>query len=107
MTNTILGSGSSILNMGGSLLDAGRRINRSGIGMSSGSRALLEGFFNNASAIFNQLYNKAENSEATNRMQILALRSKYAYLAVGGPFDETANTVTASDTTGTAIDTEA
>ena len=107
MTNTILGGGSSILNMGGSLLDAGRRINRSGIGMSANSRALLEGFYNNASAIFNQLYTKAENGEVTNQMQILALRSKYSYLAVGGPFDETRNTVTPSETNGTQVDTEA
>lgn len=99
----ILGGGTSILNAGGSLLDAGRRINRSGIGMSASSRQLLEGFYNNASAIFNQLYTKAENGEATNQMQILALRSKYSYLAMGGPFDEERNTVTPSTTTGTNV----
>jgi hypothetical protein len=99
------GAGYSILNAGGSLLDAGRRINRSGIGMSANSRAALEGFFNNASAIFNQLYTKAENSEVTNQMQILALRSKYAYLAEGGVFDENRN-VTPSSTGGT-VDTSA
>jgi hypothetical protein len=39
-------------------------------------------------------------------MQILALRSKYAYLAVGGVFDENRN-VSASETSGTNVDTSA
>lgn len=104
MTNTILGSGSSILNMGGSLLDAGRRINRSGIGMSANSRALLEGFYNNASAIFNQLYTKAENGEASNITQIQALRSKYSYLVREDLLDD--GGTAASTTTGTQVDTE-
>lgn len=105
MTNTILGSGYSILNAGGSLLDAGRRINRSGIGMSASSRQLLEGFYNNASAIFNQLYTKAENGEASNVTQIMALRSKYDYLVREDLLDN--GSAAASTTTGTAVDTEA
>lgn len=104
--STIFGNGYSILSAGGSLLDAGRRINRSGIGMSQSSRQLLEGFYNNSSAIFNQLYTKAENGEVTNQMQILALRSKHSYLVKGGPFDEVSNTVSASSTTGTNVDTK-
>ena len=104
MANTILGSGYSILNAGGSLLDAGRRINRSGIGMSASSRQLLEGFYNNASAIFNQLYTKAENGEATNVMQIKALRSKYSYLVKPEMLDD--GSAAKSTTTGTKVDTE-
>lgn len=104
MTGTILGGGYSILSAGGSLLDAGRRINRSGIGMSASSRQLLEGFYNNSSAIFNQLYTRTENAEATNVMKIMALRSQYSYLVKGGPFDEANNTVAPSEN-GTNVDT--
>lgn len=68
------------MDMGGSLLDAGRRINRSGIGLSANSRAVLESFFDGGISLFNQLYNKAENGEASNTATILALRSKYSYL---------------------------
>lgn len=103
--STILGSGMSILTAGGSLLDAGRRINRSGIGMSANSRQMLEGFYNNSSAIFNQLYTKTENAEVANQMNILALRSKHSYLVKGGPFDETNTNVSASSN-GTNVDTE-
>lgn len=92
------------MNAGGSLLDAGRRINRSGIGMSENSRRMLEGFYNNSSAIFNQLYTRAENAEVANIMQIQALRSKYSYLVKGGPFDET-NTNVSPSTNGTNVNT--
>lgn len=95
----------SILGAGGSLLDAGRRINRSGIGMSASSRALLEGFYNNASAIFNQLYTKAENGEASNVIQIKALRAKYSYLVKEGLVDN--GSAATSSTNGTQVDTEA
>ena len=106
-SSTILGSGASILNMSNSLLDNGRAIGarNGGTGLSSSSRQLLEGFFNNASAIFNQLYTKAENGEATNIVQIKALRSKYSYVVEGGPFDEKNTNVTPSEN-GTNVDTE-
>jgi hypothetical protein len=93
--------------MSNSLLDNGRAIGarNGGTGLSSGSRALLEGFFNNASAIFNQLYTKAENGEATNIVQIKALRSKYSYLVKEGAFDD--GSTAASSTNGTQVDTSA
>jgi hypothetical protein len=104
----ILGS-ASIIDMGGSLLDAGRRINRSGLGMSASSRGLLEGFYNNATALFNQLYNRTENSELSNQVTILALRSKFSYLVTDEVKAGTAaaTTVPSSDTTGTNVDTSA
>lgn len=96
---------------GGSLLDAGRRISRSGIGMSASSRALLEGFYSNGSALFNQLYAKAEGGEIQNVVTIKALRSKHALLIEqnGGLQDTGGDNgkAAASNTTGTNVDTSA
>lgn len=104
----------SIIDSAGGLLESGRRINRSGIGMSAGSRQLLESFYNNATAMFNQLYTRAENSEAINVTTILALRSKYAHLVndtIKAQMAEEAakedDTVPVSNTNGTNVDTEA
>jgi len=98
----------SIINAGGSLLEAGRRINRSGIGMSANSRMLLEGFYNNATALFNQLYTRTENGELNNVKQILALRSKYAHLVSDEVKAMVAknDSVPKSNTAGTNVDTE-
>ncbi len=105
---SILGGGTNILGMANSLLDNGRAIGarNGGVGMSANSRALLEGFFNNGSALFNQLYNKTENAEVANQITILALRGQNKSLVAGGMFDEE-NTVSASKTTGTQVDTKA
>jgi len=105
----------SIMDAVGGLLESGRRINRSGIGMSSNSRALLESFYNNASAMFNQLYTRAENAEVMNITTIKALRSKHAHLVndtikaqmAEAKAKSEANTVPTSTTNGTNIDTEA
>lgn len=104
----ILGGGANILSMANSLLDNGRAIGarNGGIGMSTSSRALLEGFYNNGTALFNQLYAKTENAELSNQVTILALRAKNQSLVAGGMFDED-NNVPASNTTGTEVDTEA
>ena len=96
------GFGGGIINAGGSLLDAGRRIDRSGIGMSASSRGLLEGFYSGGIALFNQLYTKTENAEVANATTILALRSKYSYLV-----SEEVKATAASNTTGTNVDTTA
>ena len=107
MANTILGGGTSILGMANSLLDNGRAIfaRNGGTGMSGRSRALLEGFYNNGSAIFNQLYAKAENSEVSNAITIKALRAKHSSL-VSEQFQADTN-VPASTTSGTNVDTTA
>lgn len=104
----ILGGGANILSMANSLLDNGRAIGarNGGIGMSSRSRALLEGFYNNGTALFNQLYSKTENAELSNQVTILALRSQNQSLVAGGVFDED-NNVPTSSTSGTSVDTEA
>lgn len=110
---TILGGGTSILNTANSLLDNGRAISarNGGVGMSARSRALLEGFYNNGTALFNQLYARTETAELSNQIDILALRAKNKSLISGGMFDEASNTddtaVAASTTTGTQVDTEA
>lgn len=83
---------------GGSLLDAGRRINRSGIGMSASSRQALEGFFNGGVQLFNQLITSAESQEQFNVTVIKALRSKYDYLV---------SESVKSQTSGTNVDTSA
>ena len=104
----ILGGGTNILGMANSLLDNGRAIGarNGGVGMSASSRALLEGFYNNGTALFNQLYAKTENGELNNQTTILALRAKNKSLVSQTVFpDETA--VTPSTTTGTRVDTEA
>jgi hypothetical protein len=90
------------------LLAAGRGnllgINKGGprIGMSQGSRQLLEGFYNNASALFNQLFTSAENQEVNNIKTIMALRSKYSHLV-----SESITGTAASTTSGTQVDQEA
>jgi len=90
------------------LLAAGRGnlmgINKGGprIGMSAGSRQLLEGFYNNASALFNQLYTRTENQELNNIRTVLALRSKYSHLV-----SESITGVAKSTTNGTRIDESA
>jgi len=95
----ILGS-QSILTTGASLLTVGRQaFSGSKIGLSGNSRALLEGFFDGATALFNQLYTKTENGEAANVTAIMALRSKYSYL-VSDEIKETA----ASKDKGTNVD---
>lgn len=90
------------------LLSAGRAAFqgiRGATGMSQSSRQLLEGFYNNAAALFNQLYAKSENSELFNITQIRALRSKYYHLTRDDIKER--DTVPASQTNGTQVDTEA
>lgn len=72
------------------------------IGLSADSRQQLEGFYNNATALFNQLFNSAENQEVNNKTTILALRSKYSY-----KLSENVTETAASKTTGTNVNTEA
>lgn len=104
----ILGGGTNILGMANSLLDNGRAIaaRNGGVGMSARSRAMLEGFYNNGTALFNQLYAKTENAELANSTTILALRAQNKSLVAGGVFDED-TAVPASTTSGTQVDTEA
>ncbi len=104
---TILGGGTSILGMANSLLDNGRNIfaRNGGTGMSPRSRALLEGFYNNGTALFNQLYAKTETAELSNQINILALRSQNSSLVAEGMFDD--GSASASSTAGTNVDTEA
>lgn len=108
MSGTIFGSGTSILNMANSLLDNGRAIfARNGApGLSQRSRQLLEGFYSNGPALFNQLYAKTETAEVSNKLSILALRSQNRSLTEGGVFEEQ-NTVPASPTNGTRVNTVA
>lgn len=90
------------------LLSAGRAAFasiRGATGMSQSSRQLLESFYNNGAALFNQLYNKTENAELYNSTQILALRSKYYHLTRDDIKER--DTVPASSTSGTQVDTEA
>lgn len=96
------------MSMANSLLDNGRAIGarNGGVGMSARSRAILEGFYNNGTALFNQLYAKTETAELSNQVTILALRSKNESLVSGGIFDED-NNVPASNTSGTQVNTEA
>lgn len=90
------------------MLDVGRRvfsnINKGGprIGLSASSRQHLKSFFNNGPALFNQLYMRTENQEATNVTKIMALRAQNKSL-VSQSITETA----ASSTNGTNIDTTA
>ena len=104
----ILGGGANILSMANSLLDNGRAIGarNGGVGMSARSRGILEGFYSNGSALFNQLYARTETAELANQTTILALREKNKSLIANGQFDET-KTVPASTTAGTELDTEA
>ena len=104
---TILGGGTNIIGMANSLLDNGRAIfqRNGGVGMSARSRALLEGFYNNGTALFNQLYARTENAELSNQIDILALRAKNKSLVAEGMFDD--GSAAASTTTGTEVDTEA
>ncbi len=74
--------------------------------MSGRSRQLLEGFYNNGTALFNQLYARTENAELSNQIDILALRAQNKSLLADGPFAEDTS-VAASTTTGTQVDTEA
>lgn len=106
--STILGGGTNILGMANSLLDNGRNIfaRNGGTGMSSRSRQLLEGFYNNGTALFNQLYARTESAEMRNQIDILALRGKNKSLVAEGVFSEDTS-VSASKTTGTQVDTQA
>ncbi len=72
------------------------------IGLSANSRQQVESFFNNATALFNQLYASTENQELNNKTQILALRSKHK-----GIVSENITGTAASTTTGTQVDTQA
>lgn len=105
--STILGGGTSILTTANSLLDNGRAISarNGGTGMSSRSRALLEGFYNNGTALFNQLYARTEAAELSNQIDILALRAKNKSLIAEGMFDD--GSAAASTSTGTTVNTEA
>ena len=105
--SNILGSGTNILGMANSLLDNGRAIfaRNGGIGMSARSRQMLEGFYNNGTALFNQLYARTETKELSNQIDILALRAKNKSLTTDGMFDTGASA--ASTTTGTNVDTKA
>lgn len=107
-TPTILGGGTNILGMANSLLDNGRAIGarNGGVGMSARSRALLEGFYNNGTALFNQLYARTETAELSNQIDILALRAKNKSLVAEGVFSDDTS-VSASTTTGTHVDTKA
>ncbi len=108
MSNNILGGGANILSMANSLLDNGRAIfaRNGGTGMSARSRQLLEGFYNNGTALFNQLYAKTETAELSNQIDILALRAKNKSLVAEGTFEDP-TAVKTSTTTGTNIDTKA
>lgn len=105
--STILGGGTSILNMANSLLDNGRNIfARNGApGLSARSRQQLESFMSGGTALFNQLYARAEGAELANQVKILALRSQNESLVAEGMFDD--GSAAASETAGTQVDTEA
>ena len=68
---------------------------------------MVEGFYNNGTVLFNQLYAKTETAELSNQINILALRGKNRSLVAEGVFDESKTSVSASTTTGTQVDTEA
>lgn len=105
--STILGGGANILSMANSLLDNGRAIfaRNGGTGMSGRSRQLLESFYSNGPALFNQLYAKTENAELANAVTIKALRSQNSSLVAEGVFDDGKSA--ASTTTGTNVNTTA
>jgi hypothetical protein len=112
MSANIFGSGTSILGMANSLLDNGRAIfqRNGGPGLSGRSRQLLESFYSNGPAIFNQLYTRTENAEVSNALTIKALRSKNESLVAEGVFEDPNadnGKAAASSTTGTQVDTEA
>lgn len=73
--------------------------------MSQRSRALLEGFYNNGTALFNQLYARTEAAELSNQIDILALRAQNKSLVAEGMFDD--GSAAASTDTGTTVDTQA
>lgn len=69
---------SALGNVSSSLLDAGRRINRSGIGLSPSARALNEQFLNRSSDI-NKMFSLGAGSSLSLQglqTEILALRSR-------------------------------
>lgn len=107
MSNTIFGSGFSILNLSNSLLENGRAINarNGGPGLSASSRGLLESFYNGGTQLFNVLYAGAETQEAANKVQILALRAKNQSKVIPSLLEKP--TVPPSTTTGTQVDTNA
>lgn len=84
------------------------------IGLSVSSRQQLESFYSSATSLFNQLYARTENSELFNVVTIKALRSKYSYLVSDeikandkAAAEAASNTVPASTTSGTNVDTQA
>lgn len=83
--------GVSIMNMANSLLDNGRAIfaRNGGPGLSGRSRQMLESFYSNGSALFNQLYTRTENAEVANNITILALRAKHEHNVAEGVFEST------------------
>lgn len=103
---TLLG-GVSIMNMANSLLDNGRAIfaRNGGTGLSARSRSQLESFMSGGTALFNQLYVRAENAEVANNITILALRAKNSHNVAEGMFDNGSSA--ASNTSGTNVDTTA
>ncbi|MBX2833881.1 MAG: hypothetical protein KTR28_02810 [Micavibrio sp.] len=72
-SSSILGNFSG----GADLLAAGKRINRSGIGMSASSRAQLDQFMNKSNATFSTLLSVGVEAGVQNlQTQILGLRAK-------------------------------
>lgn len=74
------GGGSLLSNFSSGLLDVGRRINRTGIGLSSNARSLNQNFLNSTSTGFNRLFslNVSQSQTVENlQKQILALKSKF------------------------------
>lgn len=105
----ILGGGANILSMANSLLDNGRAIfqRNGGPGLSANSRQMLESFYSNGSALFNQLYARTENAELTNVTQIMALRAKNKSLVSENAPGTDNGAASASSTKGTNLDTSA
>ncbi len=64
----------------GSLLDAGRRINRNGIGLSSSARQLTQKFLNDSGGLANTLLSASADLNTTDNLKtrILAIRARFA-----------------------------
>lgn len=97
-TNSILNEAAG----GISLLDAGRRINRSGVGLSNASRQRIDAFIESRSTTFNELFSFAGGTSATVEnaiTQIAALRS-----SVPSSRDIAATSESTSDALGANFD---
>ncbi len=107
---------SGIANMfGNSLLNIGKQINRSGIGLSAGARQGIDGFINATQQGYNNLFSLATGPSLTisgMQTQIKALRASLPISSLGASViafedDNADNGAASASSKGQAVDTEA